>query len=97
MTPKSLIHKQLPGCYDREHMVVGLQLPVQSVLITTKVMSSNLVHYEMYSIQHYMVKFVKDLRPVGGVLLVFSTNKTDHHDIAEILLKVVLNTINEPN
>jgi hypothetical protein len=25
---------------------------------------------------------------------VSSTNKTDHHDIAEILLKVALNTIN---
>jgi hypothetical protein len=24
------------------------------------------------------------------------TNKTDHHDITEILLKVVLNTINQP-
>jgi hypothetical protein len=28
-----------------------------------------------------------------GRLVVFSTNKTDHHDINEILLKVVLNTI----
>ena len=27
---------------------------------------------------------------------VFSTNKTDHHDISEILLKLVLNTINLP-
>ena len=27
--------------------------------------------------------------------LVFSTNKTDHHDITEILLKVALNTINQ--
>jgi len=26
--------------------------------------------------------------------LVSSTNKTDHHDIAEILLKVALNTLN---
>jgi hypothetical protein len=26
---------------------------------------------------------------------VSSTNKTDHHDITEILLKVVLNTINQ--
>jgi hypothetical protein len=26
-----------------------------------------------------------------------STNKTDHHDIAKILLKVALNTINPPN
>jgi len=29
--------------------------------------------------------------------VVFSTNKTDRYDIIEILLKVVLNTINQPN
>jgi hypothetical protein len=28
---------------------------------------------------------------------VSSTNKTDHHDIAEILLKVTLNTITKPS
>jgi hypothetical protein len=28
-------------------------------------------------------------------ILVSSTNKTDRHDIAEILLKVALNTINQ--
>jgi hypothetical protein len=28
--------------------------------------------------------------------LVSSTNKTDHHDITEILLKVALNTITHP-
>jgi hypothetical protein len=28
---------------------------------------------------------------------VSSTNKTDRHDIAEILLKVALNTINQTN
>jgi hypothetical protein len=28
---------------------------------------------------------------------VSTTNKTDHHDITEILLKVVLNTINQTN
>ena len=28
---------------------------------------------------------------------VTSTNKTDHHNIIEILLKVVLNIINQPN
>jgi hypothetical protein len=28
---------------------------------------------------------------------VSSTNKTDHHDIVEILLKVALNTINQQN
>jgi hypothetical protein len=29
--------------------------------------------------------------------VVFSTHKTDHHDITKLLLKVVLNTINQTN
>jgi hypothetical protein len=64
-----------------------LQLPVQSMHITTKVVSSNPVHGEVYSIQHYVIKFDSDLRQVGGFSLgtpVSSTNKTDHHDITEI-------------
>jgi hypothetical protein len=36
------------------------------VSITTKVMSSNPTHGEVYSIQHYVIKFVRDLRKVGG-------------------------------
>jgi len=41
---------------------LDLQLPVQSVPITTKVVSSNPVYGEVYSIQHlYMIKFVSDL------------------------------------
>jgi hypothetical protein len=47
-----------------------LQLPVQSVPITTKVVSSNPVHGEVYSIQHYVIKFVSDLRQVGVFLRV---------------------------
>ena len=39
-----------------------------------------------------MIKFVSDFRPVGGTP-VSSTNKTDRHDVTEILLKVGLNTI----
>ena len=31
---------------------LDLQLPVQSVPITTKIVSSNHVHVEVYSIQH---------------------------------------------
>ena len=38
-----------------------LQLPEQSVPITPKAVSSNPVHGEVYSIQHYMIKFVSDL------------------------------------
>jgi hypothetical protein len=48
-------------------------------------------------VQHYVKKFVSDLRQVGGFLCipVSSTNKTDYHDITEILLKVALNTIKQ--
>ena len=41
---------------------------VQSVPITTKVVSSNPVHGEVYSIQHYVIKFFSDLRQVGRFL-----------------------------
>jgi hypothetical protein len=39
----------------------ALQLPVQSVSITFKAVSSNSVHREVYSIQHYVIKFISDL------------------------------------
>jgi hypothetical protein len=47
--------------HGRDRMVVGLQLPVKSVSITTKVVSLNPVHGEVYLIQYYMIKFVGDL------------------------------------
>ena len=50
------------------------------------------VHGEVYLIQHYVIKFVSDLRQVLSTP-VSSTNKTDRRDIAEISLKVALNTI----
>jgi hypothetical protein len=48
--------------------------------------------------QHYVIKFVRDLRQVGGFLRVIQfppLNKTDLHDITEILLNVSLNTIKQ--
>ena len=75
---------------------LDLQLPVQSVPITAKVVSLNPTDVEVYLIQHYVIKFVSDLRQVGGFLRVLwfpPPNKTDCHDITEILLKVVLNAI----
>ena len=36
----------------------------------TKVVNSNPTHGEVYSIQHYVIKFVSDLRQVGGFLWV---------------------------
>ena len=55
------------------------------------VLSLNPVHGEVYSTQHYVIKFVSDLRQVGVFspgTPVSSTNKTDCHNITEILLKV---------
>jgi hypothetical protein len=50
-------------------------------------------HRCMYSVQLYVIKFVSGF--TSGTF-VSSTNKTDHHDITEVLLKVALNTINQP-
>jgi hypothetical protein len=49
---------------------LDLQLSMQSVPIITNVVSSNTNHGELYSIEHYVIKFVSDLREVGGFLLV---------------------------
>ena len=59
---------------------------------------SNPAHGDVYCIQHYVIKFISDLRLVSGFLRVLrfappTTDKTDRHDITEILLKVALNTI----
>ena len=77
---------------------IELQSPVQSVPITNKVVSSNRVHGDVYSIQHYVIKFVSHLRQVGCFspdTPISYTNKTDRHDMTEILLKMALSTINQ--
>ena len=38
-----------------------LQLSMQSVPNTTKVVNSNSAHGEVYSIQHYVIRFISDL------------------------------------
>ena len=48
----------------------NFQLPVQSVPITTKVVSSNSMHGEVYLIQRYVIKFVSFLWQVCGFLRV---------------------------
>jgi len=47
---------------------MDLHLPMQSAPIATEVVSSNPAHGEVYSIQHYAIKFVNDLRQVDGFL-----------------------------
>jgi len=53
-----------------QELLNNAQLLVQSVTITNKVVSSNPVHGEVYSIQHCVIKFVSDLRQVCGFLRV---------------------------
>ena len=53
--------KQGPG---RGRMVVGFT----TTCGITDVVSLNLTHGEVYSIQHYLIKFVSDLRQVSGFL-----------------------------
>ena len=65
---------------------LDLLLPLQPMPITAKVVSSNPVYGDVYSIQHYVIKFVCDLcrSVVFFGYLVF------------LLLKVALNIKNKP-
>jgi hypothetical protein len=54
------------GHRGRDRIVLDLQLPMQSVSIKTKAMSSNPVHGEIYSIQHCVIMLVIDMQQVGG-------------------------------
>jgi hypothetical protein len=67
---------------------------MQSVPITTNVASSNPFKQGVL-IQHYVINLsvTCDRSVVFSGTPVSSINKTDRHDITEILLKVALNTI----
>ena len=52
------------GRRGRDHII-----PMQLVHITTKAMSSNYAHGEVYSIQHNVIKLVSNLRQIGGFLM----------------------------
>ena len=80
----------------RDRMVVGLTIHVQLVHITSKVASLNPADGEVYSIQHYVIEFVSDLRQVFCFLQVLQFPlqiKLTATYLTEILLKVVLKTI----
>ena len=50
------------------------------VLADVKVLSSNPIHGKVYSIQHYVIKFISDLRQVSNFfpgIPISSTKKTD--------------------
>ena len=53
-------YHMLRGRHGHDGMVAGFKKNIQSVPITTEVVSSN--HGKVYSIQHYVIKFVGGLR-----------------------------------
>jgi hypothetical protein len=67
--------------------VIKEKIVTNSLSVTTKVVSSNQVHGEVYSIQHYVIKFVSDLWQVSGYLWVLqfspSIKLTDNWNIVE--------------
>ena len=74
-------------------MVVGLQLPVQ---LHPKVVRSNPADGELYPIQHLRDKVCQWLDTGQWFSPVSSTNKTNCHDITEILLIAALKTHKRP-
>ena len=56
--------------------LLDLQLPVQSVPITTNHMSLNPAHGKMYSIQLHMLHFFSELRQDDGLLRVLQFLQT---------------------
>ena len=63
-----MVSETIRGSCGHDH--IEIQLPVHSVPITTHVMRLNPAHGEVYLIKHNVIKFVSDLRQVGGFLRV---------------------------
>jgi len=63
-----IILKTYRGRRGRDRTVVGFITTY--AFSTTNVVTSNPAHGVVYSIQHYVIKLVSDLRQVGGFLRV---------------------------
>ena len=80
----------------RDRMVVGFYNYLCNQCLSPLTLRVRIRTDEVYTIEHYVIKFVSDFatgRWFSPGTPVSSTNKTDRHDIAEILLKVALDTI----
>jgi hypothetical protein len=72
----------------------GKSMSTSHLVLHWKVVSLKRGHGEMFSIQHYVIKFVSDLRQVSGFLWVLRFPPPIKLTATEILLKVGLNTLN---
>ena len=73
------------GRHGRDRMIVGFMTTYAISAYHHPCCAFESRSGEVYSIQHYVIKFVSDLVVSPGPA-VSPTNKTDRHDIAEILL-----------
>ena len=64
-TPKNHIFSDFRGGAR-----AGCPPPESALAIITNIVSPNPVHGEVYSIQYHVIKFVSDLRQLGGFLRV---------------------------
>ena len=87
MLPTKFQFIGLRGCHD--HMVEGFTTTYAIIVYHHSSGEFEFRSGEVYLIQLDMMKFSM-CTPVS------STNKTDRHNITEILLKVTLNTISPP-
>ena len=63
-----LSHKNILGRHDRHRMVVGFTTTCTISAYHHKYCGFESRSWEVYLIQHYVIKFVSDLRQVGGFL-----------------------------
>ena len=77
------------------NLMIQIISPSLPVPITTKVVSSNPIHGEVYftTLCDKVCQWLTTGRWFSPGTPVYSYNKTDCHNITEILLKVVLNNI----
>ena len=90
----SLKVSRIPVVVILWYLDLHLHVPMQSVPITTDV-SSNLDQGEVYNIMWLSLSVTWGRFVVFSGPPIFSTNKTDCHDVTEILLKMPLNTIKQ--
>jgi hypothetical protein len=67
--PKTILLVFVASLLSRDRMAVGFTTTC-AISVTTEIVSLTNVHGKVYSIQHYMIKFVSDLRQVVGFLRV---------------------------
>ena len=84
--------KHIWGRRGRDRMVVDFTTTYSISAYHHLFVRSNPAIGDLYSIQHYVIQFVRDFGRSPGTPF-STTNKTDCHYLGEILVKVMLNTI----